>query len=124
MESGACRLVDARNLIRDRAAGALTLVFFLMIRRPPRSTLFPYTTLFRSTRARGPREAGHAHRICVAAGVVANSLLEVADGRVSPLDQGDRPRQGAHIAGPELTQQLWVVQTLTRPTNVGRSRVP
>src|SRR5260221_3370093 len=26
--------------------------FFLMIRRPPRSTLFPYTTLFRSTRAR------------------------------------------------------------------------
>ena len=23
-------------------------VFFLMIRRPPRSTLFPYTTLFRS----------------------------------------------------------------------------
>src|SRR2546426_6565240 len=26
-------------------------VFFLMIRRPPRSTLFPYTTLFRSLRA-------------------------------------------------------------------------
>src|SRR5688572_31896754 len=26
-----------------------TLFFFLMIRRPPRSTLFPYTTLFRST---------------------------------------------------------------------------
>src|SRR2546430_16279109 len=25
--------------------------FFLMIRRPPRSTLFPYTTLFRSTPA-------------------------------------------------------------------------
>jgi len=24
------------------------LFFFLMIRRPPRSTLFPYTTLFRS----------------------------------------------------------------------------
>src|SRR5260221_10919105 len=26
--------------------------FFLMIRRPPRSTLFPYTTLFRSLRRR------------------------------------------------------------------------
>src|SRR3712207_7736847 len=26
-------------------------LFFLMIRRPPRSTLFPYTTLFRSSRA-------------------------------------------------------------------------
>src|SRR3989442_15762486 len=28
------------------------LFFFLMIRRPPRSTLFPYTTLFRSESAR------------------------------------------------------------------------
>src|SRR3712207_8920683 len=27
-----------------------TVLFFLMIRRPPRSTLFPYTTLFRSSR--------------------------------------------------------------------------
>src|SRR5260370_31912563 len=31
--------------------------FFLMIRRPPRSTLFPYTTLFRSPR-RHRREGG------------------------------------------------------------------
>src|SRR5476649_2175650 len=29
------------------ATGQLNLFFFLMIRRPPRSTLFPYTTLFR-----------------------------------------------------------------------------
>src|SRR3712207_8581090 len=28
----------------------ITIFFFLMIRRPPRSTLFPYTTLFRSDR--------------------------------------------------------------------------
>src|SRR6266850_8546408 len=33
----------------------LFFFFFLMIRRPPRSTLFPYTTLFRS---RGPEAAG------------------------------------------------------------------
>src|SRR6266496_5721312 len=34
--------------------------FFLMIRRPPRSTLFPYTTLFRSP---GDRHAAHrVHR--------------------------------------------------------------
>src|SRR6266568_8707905 len=33
-----------------------SLFFFLMIRRPPRSTLFPYTTLFRS-RARRRRAA-------------------------------------------------------------------
>src|SRR5258706_5981740 len=31
--------------------------FFLMIRRPPRSTLFPYTTLFRSSRERASWEA-------------------------------------------------------------------
>src|SRR3712207_8174802 len=30
-----------------------SIVLFLMIRRPPRSTLFPYTTLFRSRGARG-----------------------------------------------------------------------
>src|SRR3712207_9264858 len=36
----------------------LLVFFFLMIRRPPRSTLFPYTTLFRSRSPRsrrGPR---------------------------------------------------------------------
>src|SRR5438876_3887563 len=31
----------------------MVFFFFLMIRRPPRSTLFPYTTLFRSMKARG-----------------------------------------------------------------------
>src|SRR5438105_10601770 len=37
------------------------LFFFLMIRRPPRSTLFPYTTLFRS-----PRDdvCGLGKRVC------------------------------------------------------------
>src|SRR5260370_20752236 len=42
------------------------LFFFLMIRRPPRSTLFPYTTLFRSL-ARGAR------------------LLALTDSQLSPL---------------------------------------
>src|SRR5438477_3229033 len=32
------------------------LFFFLMIRRPPRSTLFPYTTLFRSDRGTEGRD--------------------------------------------------------------------
>src|SRR5690242_20844696 len=35
----------------------LLLFFFLMIRRPPRSTLFPYTTLFRSQGALAPADA-------------------------------------------------------------------
>src|SRR5215813_6151304 len=33
-------------------SGYLFFFFFLMIRRPPRSTLFPYTTLFRSRGSR------------------------------------------------------------------------
>src|SRR2546422_10651147 len=33
----------------------VVIFFFLMIRRPPRSTLFPYTTLFRSMKERGIR---------------------------------------------------------------------
>src|SRR6476661_9230627 len=41
----------------------LDFFFFLMIRRPPRSTLFPYTTLFRTRGARAsgrrPSEPGH-----------------------------------------------------------------
>src|SRR3712207_9090275 len=37
------------------------LFFFLMIRRPPRSTLFPYTTLFRS----GVERRHHLARVAV-----------------------------------------------------------
>src|SRR5256885_17143060 len=44
--------------------------FFLMIRRPPRSTLFPYTTLFRSDQEepdlldrRGQSDRGHDPRL-------------------------------------------------------------
>src|SRR6266581_5605028 len=41
-------------------------VFFLMIRRPPRSTLFPYTTLFRSRSpaTRSPRHGDRLRRPC------------------------------------------------------------
>src|SRR5437016_14618161 len=39
----------------------LLFLFFLMIRRPPRSTLFPYTTLFRSHRMKSLASAAAAH---------------------------------------------------------------
>src|SRR5437868_12728690 len=47
----------------------LLFFFFLMLPRPPRSTLFPYTTLFRSpkaarTRARLPPRSGSSYRTC------------------------------------------------------------
>src|SRR2546427_3191148 len=46
--------------------------FFLMIRRPPRSTLFPYTTLFRSDPQRDPHDHAGAPRQRGAAGAVAS----------------------------------------------------
>src|SRR5437763_9603499 len=43
---------------RDTRAFPGLLFFFLMIRRPPRSTLFPYTTLFRSAGVELERHVG------------------------------------------------------------------
>src|SRR2546427_3643056 len=47
-------------LLFIRALFFFIFFFFLMIRRPPRSTLFPYTTLFRSGRV---RRRGGAQRL-------------------------------------------------------------
>src|SRR3970282_2664301 len=45
-QARACTLANRVGL--SRPVACVRCVFFLMIRRPPRSTLFPYTTLFRS----------------------------------------------------------------------------
>src|SRR2546427_5838621 len=64
-----------------------------MIRRPPRSTLFPYTTLFRSLGAGCP--AGPPiHRLAVHAGRVAVALEGAA--HVEPLERSDH---GAGVIG-------------------------
>src|SRR5258708_39939608 len=68
--------------------------FFLMIRRPPRSTLFPYTTLFRSLCEfhQQPREAGRGpqQRLSLPAGV---------RGVPGPTDLGPkRPRSEEHTS--------------------------
>src|SRR5687767_15961847 len=57
--------------------------FFLMIRRPPRSTLFPYTTLFRSVqRVYGP-EQGAAE--ADGKGMVAQQLRHRSEEHTSEL---------------------------------------
>src|SRR5215212_11467987 len=55
-----------RSLVVFVTLLCLFFFFFLMIRRPPRSTLFPYTTLFRSPLRRAilrrpPSETAHRH---------------------------------------------------------------
>src|SRR2546427_8534123 len=46
------------NRLRLATCQLHVIFFFLMIRRPPRSTLFPYTTLFRSERVAVGRRLG------------------------------------------------------------------
>src|SRR5438132_11540886 len=48
-----CCMVLFILLVHFLSPGPIFFFFFLMIRRPPRSTLFPYTTLFRSPRPPG-----------------------------------------------------------------------
>src|SRR5256885_15945509 len=87
--------------------------FFLMIRRPPRSTLFPYTTLFRSPAARLAAEfrGNHAHGAPVRA---ARRAEDPADGRRAAAAQergnaGGAALRPAHArrpaAGPDADHQ-------------------
>src|SRR5437867_9489388 len=90
-----------------------------MIRRPPRSTLFPYTTLFRSSRAgrpdagdrvqprsggpgahlRGPRSEEHTSELQSPYDLVCRLLLEKKknkNNRTSKLARHDRFRDNQH----------------------------
>src|SRR3712207_9530479 len=66
-----------------------------MIRRPPRSTLFPYTTLFRSRPGRPvrgrPGELPPAHR----AGVADRGTVGTAEGGQRPLELARPDLEGA-----------------------------
>src|ERR1043166_10063616 len=55
--------------------------FFLMIRRPPRSTLFPYTTLFRSVAPELELELGEEHELPTQAPVVQIGRAHVLQSR-------------------------------------------
>src|SRR5690242_20958647 len=54
-----------------------------MLRRPPRSTLFPYTTLFRSERGRLVGEAAERHQVVHRERIAR----ELADGERRPRDR-------------------------------------
>src|SRR3712207_7855954 len=73
--------------------------FFLMIRRPPRSTLFPYTTLFRSR----ADVVAQRHRVHTVGGPHADAGVRVALAQHQLLRHrvGERHRQGAAEAVPD-----------------------
>src|SRR5215204_4655703 len=99
----------------------LSHFFFLMIRRPPRSTLFPYTTLFRSPIRRREAAQASADRldpcgerriglICeavvvldvvdTAAGEAFREVGEAIAGETLRLEGGARQRPGAGLRPP------------------------
>src|SRR2546429_9979531 len=65
-------------------------VFFLMIRRPPRSTLFPYTTLFRSLQDSATRLPGSRLQAAVPSSVRPPSLARRRAGALL-LRRSSRP---------------------------------
>src|SRR5438034_9335243 len=74
-----------------RPGGGVCLsFFFVLIRRPPRSTLFPYTTLFRSTGigavAGGISEALVTTAIGLAVAIPAVMMFNYLTGRVEAFD--------------------------------------
>src|SRR5258707_11933287 len=90
----------------------LVFFFFLMIRRPPRSTLFPYTTLFRSVRT---YSAGMSVRLafgvstCIPPEILLmdewlsagdDRFLEKARKRMADLIGGSHKIGKAHILNP------------------------
>src|SRR3712207_9247509 len=82
--------------------------FFLMIRRPPRSTLFPYTTLFRSSLTRdhsGYAESpGPRHRGTRGVGLDAGARPRACPGRNAAWDigRGRDPDRRTGTAGTRL----------------------
>ena len=82
------RRVVVCGLFRLRVMGyQCVCVFFLMIRRPPRSTLFPYTTLFRSPTASPSGHLPHA----ASPPASARSLTPPQGTRASPTDSSAAP---------------------------------
>src|SRR5438309_7046499 len=74
-----------------------SLFFFLMIRRPPRSTLFPYTTLFRSA-LEGVRDL-RLHPLDKEALAVRQRLGAATSDRrrAEPLTDGERDRKSTRL---------------------------
>src|SRR3712207_7046790 len=80
-------------------------LFFLMIRRPPRSTLFPYTTLFRSERRQlGYHTHGSDHAL-VRIGDVGGIVVE---GRQRP-DAADHDGHRSEEHTSELQSRQYLV---------------
>src|SRR5690348_17633262 len=85
-----------------------------MIRRPPRSTLFPYTTLFRSSRGvlgkAGPR---HGRRRGFALGLFSRRL----DFALQPRARGDRKSTRLNSSHPSISYAVFCLKKKKKNKN-------
>src|SRR2546429_8908503 len=109
-------------------SGCSVFFFFLMIRRPPRSTLFPYTTLFRSHLVglvHGTHDAFEQHRVGLVLPAlfayahyledemrleealdVLDTLLRVGGEKLPPTDAVGARLRRARVRSEEHTSEL------------------
>src|SRR3712207_9058935 len=94
-----------------------------MIRRPPRSTLFPYTTLFRSRprdlRRLRPRRDGHLHRH---PGPRPPLRLAQGGAPVGLVEKGRVPKPLTTLLNMGRKYSLWVYQRSVEHTSELQSR--
>src|SRR2546427_8858850 len=88
-----------------------------MIRRPPRSTLFPYTTLFRSA-----EQGGHARHQVLAEGGRRAEHVAVALGQLCDLRRQDL-RDGLRVGGVGNGQDLGNADRKSTRLNSSHSQI-
>src|SRR3712207_8906985 len=94
----------------------MSFFFFLMIRRPPRSTLFPYTTLFRSAPGLPSCRADAAQLESAILNLTINARdaqprggtvrVETWQAQLSPADLAGNPRSEEHTSELQSRQYL------------------
>src|SRR3712207_6930308 len=85
------------------------MFFFLMIRRPPRSTLFPYTTLFRSGR---PSASPSGTRVAVVESFSSDRSLVAGD--LVLLEGAGGPGRRLETLGTDVAHSSWRTDDLDR----------
>src|SRR2546427_2415217 len=95
-----------------------------MIRRPPRSTLFPYTTLFRSGRANDACRPGHQRRALGIAVHVGPSCVDTP-GLAAPAVEADRKSTRLNSSHSQISYAVFCLKKKkqTTTTTKGGQRV-